>query len=276
MVRRFVAGVALLGLVLGLASTQGQDTARSRVYLGITVEPRDDGADPAGVRVQSVTPDSPAAKAGLKAGDVIEKVGDQAVRDFDGLLAQLAKHKPGEQLTFQVKRGDAEQQLTVTLAERQARAEPRPRERTGGFLGVQTRADDAGTGALIGDVMPDSPAAKAGLKAGDVIVSVDGKAVSGPEELRAAVQRAGAGKEVKVTVRRGDEQREFTARLDEAPVDGLAFPPLPFPPPGGTGIRAIVPGVLEAAEKVRELERRVKDLEKRLSELERKSGAPSK
>jgi S1-C subfamily serine protease len=257
-----------------------QQTARPS--LGVMVEPS--GPADRGVTVRAVTNDSPADKAGLKPGDTIVRVGDQAVRDPEGLVAVLARHKVGDQVELRVLRDGAEKAMTVTLGERTvARAPDAPPARAtrAGFLGVQSQpltpqerdrlgvAADAGV--VVTDVMADSPADKAGLKRGDVIVRVAGQDVADPSGLRAAVQRAGAGQEIELTLARGKDKKDVTARLEEAPVDGVIVPPVPFPTPGGA--RAVVPGILEAVEKVRELERKVEALEKRLRDLEKKHGA---
>src|SRR5205814_1197708 len=105
------------------------------------------------------------------------------------------------------------------------------------------------------EVMPGTPAAKAGLQRGDVITAVAGQAVSDPRALREAIHRAEAGKEISLTVQRGREKKEIKARLEELPVEGISMLPLPFPPIGGT----VNPGSLNAVEKVSELERKVQD-----------------
>ncbi|MBI5420303.1 MAG: RIP metalloprotease RseP [Deltaproteobacteria bacterium] len=63
----------------------------------------------------------------------------------------------------------------------------------------------------IGNVLPDSPAARAGLAAGDVVVRVGGEAVATWEELAARIRQEGAGRELTLTVRRGE--KEFTVKV---------------------------------------------------------------
>ncbi len=70
-------------------------------------------------------------------------------------------------------------------------------------------------GAFVSQVMPDSAADKAGLKAGDIIVSVNGKSIDTFGELRAKVATLGAGKKVKLGVIRDGEQQEFEVTLGE-------------------------------------------------------------
>jgi len=132
----------------------------------------------------------------------------------------------------------------------------------------------ANEGVVVADVLPDSPAARAGLKRDDVIVRVGDQGITDPSELRDVIQKLGAGKEVKISVLRGKEKREVTARLDESPVEGITPFPFPVPLPGGGGGRAVVPSILGSAERVRELEQKVNDLEKRIQELEKRNPQP--
>jgi S1-C subfamily serine protease len=281
--RVLVLGLALLGLAWASAPAQAQPPARPpRVALGVMVEPTRD-ADRAGLVVRQVEPDSPAAKAGLRAGDTITKVEDKEVKDFEGLVNTLARHKPGDSLTFQVLRDGKEQDLKVTLGERPAllpgpRSEPA--ERRAAFLGVQTQRltpelrDRLGLGAdagvIVTDVVANTPAAKAGLKPDDVITAVDGKNITDPAQLREAIQRAGAGKQVTLSLVRGKEKQEVKAELQEAPSDvGLGPRPMPLPgfPPGE------FPGpAFDGQRHVQRLERRIEELEKRVRELEQKLG----
>jgi S1-C subfamily serine protease len=71
-------------------------------------------------------------------------------------------------------------------------------------------------GVFVGRVTPDSGADKAGLKAGDVIVSINGKTISSMSELRARVGTLGVGKSVKLGVAREDKQLSFDVKLNAA------------------------------------------------------------
>jgi serine protease Do len=237
--------------------------APARPYLGILGEPAPAGAAQPGVFAREVDPGSPADKAGLKVGDEITKVGDKEVKDFDDLVNTLAKHKPGDKLAFHVLREGKERDLTVTLGERQPPRAGRPvRIRPTAFLGVRTElltpaektrlGVTADEGAVVMEVVPGSPAAQAGLQRDDVITTVNGKPVTDPMALRAAVSDAGAGKEVTLKVLRGRESKEIKAKLEESPADVLA------------------PPAFEDGNPLRRLERRLDRLEKRVQELEDK------
>lgn len=76
--------------------------------------------DDLGVEVDQLLEDGPAAKSGLKVGDVIKKVNGRRVKNFDEFKEQLANKKPGDALKLLVIRGEKEIELTLTLAQRQA------------------------------------------------------------------------------------------------------------------------------------------------------------
>ena len=73
------------------------------------------GAERGDVFISTVTPDSPAAKAGIKPGDAIESVKDVTVDDARDLARALAKAGVGQKLKVKVKRGGATEELTVEL-----------------------------------------------------------------------------------------------------------------------------------------------------------------
>jgi serine protease Do len=78
---------------------------------------------------------------------------------------------------------------------------------------------DRAEGVVISDVAPGSPAEKAGLKSGDVVLSMNGKQVAGSADLRMRVSEAGPGASVPMSVRRGDSTMDITAKLGELPTD---------------------------------------------------------
>ncbi|MCC6553795.1 MAG: trypsin-like peptidase domain-containing protein [Polyangiaceae bacterium] len=99
----------------------------------------------------------------------------------------------------------------------------------------------ARAGALVTDVEPRSPAARAGLRPGDVITSIDGARIDHARELAREIGRRKPGEEVALAYFRGGEEGGATVRLDARG----APPPLPRPqaPPGAMGLSASdVPG----------------------------------
>jgi serine protease Do len=88
-----------------------------------------------------------------------------------------------------------------------------------GYLGVQL-ADSTDVGARIGVVTPEGPAAKAGLKVDDVILSLAGEAIQDSESLLNVMQRTKPGEVVVVRIKRGTEELEIKATLDRRPGGG--------------------------------------------------------
>ncbi len=103
-----------------------------------------------------------------------------------------------------------------------------------GWIGVNIQDLDAETakalnikdskGALIGGVLPNEPADKAGMKAGDVIVGVNNNKVTDTAELLKNIASLAPGTKAKVTVMRGGKQLELTVTLAERKVDGEDAP----------------------------------------------------
>ncbi len=86
-----------------------------RAYLGVQ------GATaPDGVRVELVQSDSPAAAAGIRVGDVLERLAGKPVRTMDDVTAILAEHAPGDVIDVEVRTGGIARGLKATLADRPA------------------------------------------------------------------------------------------------------------------------------------------------------------
>jgi serine protease Do len=170
-----------------------------------------------GALVAELVPDSPAARAGLKPGDVVTSLDGRAVRDPRELARAVAEQRPGAAVTLGLLRDGAAQELRVTLAslpgekpegaERGAARAPR-----GGALGLalapldeQARAELGlprnARGAVVAEVRPDSPAAAAGLRAGDVLTGIAGRPVANAEQAARAL-REGANRAQAVQVQR--------------------------------------------------------------------------
>ena len=87
-----------------------------------------------------------------------------------------------------------------------------------GFLGVSTRdPEDGGRGAEIAEVTAGSPADQAGLRSGDVITAVDGRAITGAADLGGRIRGQKPGERVKVEYRRGTETRSTDVTLGRRP-----------------------------------------------------------
>lgn len=180
-----------------------------RGYLGVHVQ----GINPSladqfdlkngrGALVTDVEPDGPAAKAGLKAGDVITKINGKPVEDPNSLTLAVTATAPGTKLDLEVLRDGDLETISATTAERSKT----PRLRGGGEDSSETELDDTGTlngvavddlepqtrqqfripprvkGALISNVEPDSAAARAGLRPGDVILEINKRPVRSAQD----------------------------------------------------------------------------------------------
>jgi serine protease Do len=98
---------------------------------------------------------------------------------------------------------------------------------TRGYLGIVPQDIDAGlakqfnlpdqSGALVGDVSPDSPADKAGLKSGDVILSVNGKDITGEENLKVTISQLEPGSAATLKIIRNGTDKTIVVKLGELP-----------------------------------------------------------
>lgn len=118
---------------------------------------------------------------------------------------------------------------------------------TRGYLGVNIQSIDPdlaaalkiqeSSGALVTDVLPGSPAEKAGIKHGDIITAFDGKAVKDPHDLAATVASTNVGKEVAVTVMRDGKKEQLTAAVGKLGSEETAAETDGQPAQGKWGLR---------------------------------------
>jgi S1-C subfamily serine protease len=283
----------LSGLLLGLPLAAAQPPDRQglpklKAAVGIAFEETGPQAAHKGLVIREVLPDMAAARAGLKEGDIITKVGKERTDTYKSLLNVMATHKPGEKLTFHIVRKGKEQDVPVTLGQPYKTEVPTnpkgPRQKVGdkpaAFLGVRAASVDelpegfrqryqlqATEGLVVVEVAPDSPASRAGLKEGDILLSVNGKHVTSAAALRRAVREAGIGKDVRLGIKRGQEKMQLMVRLGEATAANWSL--LPLPPFGVGGGRTMTTGILPTLQEVSDLQRRVGELERRVRELEK-------
>lgn len=244
----------------------------ARAFLGVAVGPNE--GDKAGAMIHDVTADSPAAKAGLKKGDVILKLDDKDVKAADAVVEMVRHHKAGDKVKVQVMRDGKEQTIEVTLGEKLVAAQPMPvlpSPNRPAFLGVWTHALTAELkkqlgvevekGAVVTDVMPNSPAEKAGLKKDDVITTVNGQAIANPEELRTTVQKLETGKDATLSVLRGKETREFKVHLQAGPLSFDFENHFPMLKDGTFKFEKFPAGNEDMQKLFEELQKRIRELE---------------
>ena len=169
---------------------------------------------PAGALVSSVQKGGPGASAGLEPGDVILKFNGEPVAKSSDLPPKVAAVKPGATVALEVWRDGKARSVNATIGEREpvkTAAADRP-DASQGKLGVVVRPlspEEQRESKLAGGVVVEDvagAAAKAGVRPGDVIVSVNRTAVKDPAQLKELV--AGAGKTVALLIQR-DDQRIF-------------------------------------------------------------------
>ncbi len=161
-----------------------------------------------GALVAQTEKDSPAEKAGVKAGDVITSVDGEPVADPHELAKRIAALGPKKTATLAIIRNGSPMTLDVTLAamptDKTIVANRENSESSGAALaklGLTLRANRGQEGVIIADVDPDSAAAEKGLKDGDVILEVAGKSVSRPAEVANALDAARSDGKKSVLIR---------------------------------------------------------------------------
>ncbi len=155
--------------------------------------------DTKGAYVESATPDSPAAKAGIKNDDVIRKVNDVTIEDSKDLVRRISDMEPGTKANLEVWRAKKPMNVEVTLSEF-----PGPVEAVlgKGILGMrlqpltpelrdQLQIDEDIKGLLVVDVEPDSPAAEAEISSGDIITEVAQQDIETVDDFKKVIEQYG-------------------------------------------------------------------------------------
>lgn len=331
-----VAGAAILTLAAAGAA-RAQD-APGVGYMGVQLQDLDEGLrdsygyrGPGGVLIADVEDGSPAARGGVKRGDIVIRLEGNTMDSAAELSGAVRRRGPGDRVALSVWRDGREVPLRIELGERpettterrivsrgdegedapEAPEAPEPpaapkapkrfelrwqgegsdepivipmpdmgelqrhieivtsRPRLGvelqdldEDLGAYFECPD-GKGVLVTRVLKDTPAARAGMKAGDVIVELDGKRVADAAELRSELADKDAG-DVRVTVLRKGQRHTLTAELEAA-----ASPP--------TAQRAVPRTVVrryEMDQQTRdELRKEMEDLQREMQDLKRELDA---
>lgn len=239
-------------------------TTPKRGWLGVSVREMTpsmrseyDLGDRFGLLITDVLPGSPADGAGLREDDVILKYDGKQVERADAFSDLVRKTVPETKVQLTIVRDGEERNIEVEIG--------RKRSRRHGFfgwsgdghhkvlfmnrvqLGVRVQelnADlaayfgvDAGSGVLVVEVREDSPAMRAGLKAGDVIAKIADEDVSTPEDVFAILEDYDEGDRIEVEYIRHQNRATAEVELEEGSGyhfrfgEGLApVPPIPKPP----------------------------------------------
>jgi len=208
------------------------------------------------VFVETVTPDGPAAKAGLRADDVVVEFDDERVRSLRQFTRLVRETPPSRAVRAAVLRDGKRQELTVTpvaggqvdlsidsdrLREQieDFSTRIRPFDHRLEFPDLASRARlgvtvqeltpelaeyfGASDGVLVSSVMADSPASRSGIRAGDVITSVDGRSVTSAGDLARDVRTSSSDGEVTLGIVRDKKPGTISAKI-ETPADRRARP----------------------------------------------------
>ena len=170
-----------------------------------------------------------ADKAGVKRGDILLKIDDQETNTLADYKTALSSHKASDQVKLALTHGDDARTLTATLTDNNGqvdlglaafggRFEFGERGMGFGFPGNGVGAPISGTQTVIVEVISGSPADKAGLKQGDVIVSVDSKKLDASNVLSDVISSYKPGAVVTLQViSQGQSQRDVKVTLGENP-----------------------------------------------------------
>ena len=214
-------------------------------FLGVAIQEIDSDRaralklpEEAGVEVTRIAPDSPAEKAGIKTGDVLTQYNGQRVEGMDQFSRMVRETPAGREVKIGILRNGAAQTISVKIAARPLitgqlvtptpsalqfdyRFPDMPQSRMtwrSTMLGIDVEALDGQLaeffgvkeGVLVRTVNRDSPADKAGIRAGDVIVRLDDVKVATPADVSARL-RAARGRSVSIAVVR--DRKEITLML---------------------------------------------------------------
>jgi serine protease Do len=213
-----------------------------------------------GVEVAHVEEDSPAAKAGIKEGDVVLEYNGEKVDGVDQFIRLVRETPPGRQVKMAVWRNGTTENLTLTVGARRGTVIETPdgsvtippipplppidiprfeMSYQSPLIGIEGEslapqgqlADFFGVkdGVLVKSVIRNSPAEKAGLRAGDVIVKVDDSKVTTTREITSVLRSNRTRNSFTLTVVRNKKEMPVTVTLPDR--SGRANPLAPAPSP---------------------------------------------
>lgn len=160
----------------------------------------DEDAKGDGVVIGEMEPGAPADKAGLRKGDRIVALAGKPIKDFKSLVAEMANQRPETTIEVGIQRDGKPMTIKVALP-----FTPR--------FGIRPNYSDDKDGVLIDGVNEGEPAANAGLKEGDRIVEMGGKAVKDVMEYMRLLPISVKGDSVDVTVLRGGKKLPFKVKV---------------------------------------------------------------
>jgi photosystem II stability/assembly factor-like uncharacterized protein len=185
----------------------GMGLAPAKGFLGIIPE-----NTPQGVRIADVQKGSPAAKAKLSKGDLVLELAGKNIKITDDYLLAVQPHNPGDKIKLIFRHEGQQDSAEITLsAQPGTDAEAAKR----GSLGVQ--AEETEDGVILSEVIEQGAAHKAGLEAGDLLLTVEGTEIGTMPLLFKTLRDKKIGDSVKLVYQRGVTKREITITLEAAP-----------------------------------------------------------
>jgi len=211
-----------INVAMAIADQLKNQGFATRGWLGVGIQNVDQAlansfglAKPAGALVVQVSQGSPAENGGLERGDIILEFNGKAVNYSSELPPLVGAVVPGDTVEVLVLRDGKQQTLNVTiepLDEGRKVSAITPADPVGeSRLGIEVaeltdelrEQMNVQTGVVVAELMPEGPAAEAGIRAGDVIISLDKTEIGSTAELEELVKNAPADQAIPVLVQRG-------------------------------------------------------------------------
>ncbi|WP_290798220.1 DegQ family serine endoprotease [Halomonas sp.] len=220
-----------INVAMDVADQLRDDGQVRRGWLGVMIQPvsRDLAESfgmesPSGALIADLDPEGPAARDGLQAGDVILEVDGSRVHDSSTLPRLIGRTAPGSDVALELMRDGERRQLTITVgdwpdAERATASRPQEsrQDRLGISVGELERAEREQIGieggVRVREVDPSGAAAAAGIRPGDILVSIDHQAVNDSDQLVEMVGELPADRAVPVRLFRDGRSMFVALRL---------------------------------------------------------------
>ena len=228
----------LMGVMLDPLAPEAPPAPMNKAFLGVSTETSSEGA-----LVVEVSPESPAAKAGLAEDDIITQVNKDPIKKQSDLYAAIGKYKEGDKVTIEYLRDGKKNKKEIVLAKNKMEARTELYEFVPdnfnqnfnknirkGFalpnlpnldeiyvntkkpkLGISIEDLEEGNGVKITAVNEASPASKAGLKIGDIITSIDKHEVKEVNDIK--WQNFDAGQTLKLSIMRNKEVKTIEVKI---------------------------------------------------------------
>jgi serine protease Do len=232
----------LMGVMLDPLAPEAPPASMNKAFLGVSTETSSEGA-----LVVEVSPESPAAKAGLAEDDIITQVNKDPIKKQSDLYAAIGKYKEGDKVTIEYLRDGKKNKKEIVLAKNKMEARTEIYEFVPdnfnqnfnkdfnknfrkGFalpnlpnleeiyvntkkpkLGISIEDLEEGNGVKITAVNEASPASKAGLKIGDIITSIDKHEVKEVNDIK--WQYFDAGQTLKLSIIRNKEVKTIEVKI---------------------------------------------------------------